>query len=291
MRFGPGLSRPLAACNALDLSGIRPLREGKDCLAWLSPAAQAALASLGDGFVETAEGWRFAPARATAADRCEALAAAAQALRRDGRIRLRGELYPVTPEWGAPVVCTLDRGASVAFGIRAFGVHLNGYVRRKGRLLLWIGRRAADKEVAPGKLDNMVAGGQPAHLSLIDNLVKECGEEASLPEALARRSVPVGLVRYRFSTPEGVKPDTLFCYDLEMPEEVVPTPGDDECEGFDLWPVEDALDVIARTDDFKFNVPLVILDFALRHGVLTPENTPEYADIAAGLRRDFPLPQ
>ncbi len=288
MRFGTGLSRPLAACNALDLSGIRPLLLDGAHLAWLSPAAQTALASL-DAFAETADGWGFATHCRDADARSAALASAAEILRAAGRIRLRGELYPVTAEWGAPVAATLDRGASVAFGIRAFGVHLNGYVRRNGRLLLWIGRRSAHKEVAPGKLDNMVAGGQPAGLSPIDNLVKECREEASLPEALARRAVPVGLVRYCFSTPGGVKPDTLFCYDLEMPDGVVPTPGDDECEGFELMPVEDALDRIARTDDFKFNVPLVVLDFALRHGVLSPENTAGYAGIAAGLRRPFPL--
>ena len=64
----------------------------------------------------------------------------------------------------------------------------------------------------------------------------------------------------------------------------------DECAGFELWPIAAVLDTIARTDDFKFNVPLVVLDFALRHGVLTPENTPEYAAIATGLRRLFPSP-
>jgi hypothetical protein len=289
MRFGPGLTRPLFSCNALDLSGIRGFFHGGACLAWLSPAAQAAMASL-DAFTKTADGFRFAPACATPEARTDAFARAAEILRAEGRIRLRGELYPVTAEWGAPVVATLDRGASVGFGIRAFGVHLNGYVRRGDRLFLWTGRRSAHKDVAPGKLDNMVAGGQPARLSPIDNLVKECGEEASLSEALARRAVPVGLVRYCFSTPEGVKPDTLFCYDLPMPEDVIPTPGDDECEGFVLMPVEEALERIACTDDFKFNLPLVILDFALRQGVLTPENTPEYAEIAAGLTRSFPLP-
>ena len=41
---------------------------------------------------------------------------------------------------------------------------------------------------------------------------------------------------------------------------------------------------IRSTDDFKFNVNLVILDFALRHGVLRPDD-PEYLDVATGLHR------
>jgi len=41
---------------------------------------------------------------------------------------------------------------------------------------------------------------------------------------------------------------------------------------------------VRRTDDFKFNVNLVIIDFALRHGLVTPED-PEYLDLVTGLRR------
>lgn len=283
------LFRHVSACNALDLTGISTLSAEGRVLAWPAAAAQSAMAEFPEAFHRGATGWTFVESCDTPARRTAALARVASTLRERGAIRgLRGESYAVTTEWGAPVAATLDRGASVAMGIRAFGVHLNGYVRRPDGLHLWVGRRAADKAVAPGKLDNMVAGGQPAGLGLFANLIKECGEEASLPAALARRAVPVGLVRYCFSTPEGVKPDTLFCYDLEMPADAIPTPGDDECQEFMLWPVAKVLDILAATDDFKFNVPLVILDFALRHGVLDPDASAEYTAIAAGLRRDFP---
>jgi len=289
MVFGPGLFRHVSACNARDLTRVRPLVAEYRRLAWPGAAAQKEMASLDLQFVLDGNIWRFADACRTAQARTAALAAVAKALARSGQIRpLRGELYPVTTEWGTPMACAIDRSASVAMGVRAFGVHLNGYVRRGGGLHLWVARRARDKAVAPGKLDNMVAGGQPIRLTLKDNLIKECAEEASLPRDLAARAMPVGLVRYCFSTPEGLKPDTLFCYDLEMPDGAVPTPSDGECENFELWPVERVLETIARTDDFKFNVPLVILDFCLRHGVLTAENTPEYAAIASSLRQPFP---
>ena len=37
--------------------------------------------------------------------------------------------------------------------------------------------------------------------------------------------------------------------------------------------------------DFKFNCNLAIIDFLIRHGILTPENEPDYVDIVLGLRR------
>ena len=42
---------------------------------------------------------------------------------------MRNETFDVAPRWGAPVVFRLDRGAVPFFGTRAYGVHLNGYLR------------------------------------------------------------------------------------------------------------------------------------------------------------------
>src|SRR5260370_40569893 len=83
-----------------------------------------------------------------------------EALVAEGRIdKWRHEDFAVMPRWGQEPLVKLDRGAVAFFGIRSYGVHING-VRRNGDVLnLWIGRRAADKKVAPDKLDNMVAGG------------------------------------------------------------------------------------------------------------------------------------
>jgi len=49
-------------------------------------------------------------------------------------------------------------------------------------------------------------------------------------------------------------------------------------------PAAAVLDRIRATCDFKFNVTLVILDFAVRHGLLRPDD-PEYLDVASGLHR------
>ena len=52
--------------------------------------------------------------------------------------------------------------------------------------------------------------------------------------------------------------------------------------------MQQALEVIAAGDDFKFNVNLVIIDFAIRHGVLTAENEPQYTELLSGLRSPLP---
>lgn len=59
-------------------------------------------------------------------------------------------------------------------------------------------------------------------------MVKECGEEASIPEALARTARPVGAVSYTTVSDLGLKPDVLFCYDLCLPAGFVPKPLDGE---------------------------------------------------------------
>ena len=70
---------------------------------------------------------------------------------------------------------------------------MNGYVETNGEPQIWVARRSRSKPTAPGKLDHLVAGGQPIGIGLTENLIKEAAEEASLPEALARRARPAGL--------------------------------------------------------------------------------------------------
>ncbi len=199
----------------------------------------------------------------------------------------RGEHYPVVTEWGQPPLLVIDRELVSAFGLRAFGVHVNGVVRSADGMKLWIGRRAPDKSVEPNKLDNMVAGGQPVGLSLADNLVKEAAEEAAIPAQLARRAVPVGAIRYCMEGRLGLKPDTLFVYDLEVPADFVPHNTDGEIAEFTLMAVEEVAELVRTTEAFKFNVALVLIDFLIRTGRLSPDTEPDYLALVGGLRGGF----
>ena len=53
---------------------------------------------------------------------------------------------------------------------------------------------------------------------------------------------------------------------------------------FELMQASEVLQRIRATTDFKFNVNLVMLDFAVRHGLLQVDD-PEYLDVATGLHR------
>ena len=196
----------------------------------------------------------------------------------------RVETFDVAPRWGAPPILRVDRGAVPFFGVRAYGIHINGYRRDGDQYWLWIGRRAANKQVAPGKLDNIVAGGIGNGHNAAATLAKEAEEEASIGPELVARAVAAGALTYRMETRLGIRDDVMFVYDLEVPPDFVPANGDGEIAGFELMLLPDILERIRTTTDFKFNVNLVILDFAIRHGVLRPDD-PEYLDIANGLHR------
>ena len=197
--------------------------------------------------------------------------------------RLRDEDYAVHADWSEPPLLRLERGAVPLFGTGGLGIHVNGFVRKDDGLHLWVGRRAKDKPTAPGKLDHIVAGGQPYGLSLQENLIKESAEEASIPAALAARAKPVGAVSYVTEMAEGLRHDLLYCYDLELPADFQPVCSDGEVEEFFLWPLDRVLEVLESGDDFKFNVALVNIDFLIRHGVIGPER-PDYPALVHRLR-------
>jgi thiamine pyrophosphokinase len=204
----------------------------------------------------------------TSGARSDALAAALPSLAEGGFLRIRSEAFDVRQTSDGPVLATLDRGALPAFGVMSQGVHMNGLVRRADGLHVWVGIRSRHKAVAPGQLDNLVAGGIPAGLTPAETLVKEAGEEASLPPELAAQARPVGRVSYIQLNNEGLRRDVLHCYDLELPEDVTPRPNDDEVERFELWPAQRLLEAVADSDDVKFNVNLTLIDLFLREGLL-----------------------
>ena len=187
-----------------------------------------------------------------------------------GFYRYRREAFDVRATPDGPVLATIDRGALPSFGIAAVGVHVNGLVRRRDGLHLWVARRAADKALDPGKLDHIVAGGVSAGMTPMETLIKEAEEEAAIPPELASRAVARSTISYTMLRQEGLRRDLLHCYDLELPEEFIPQAADGEVESFELWPIRQALDTVMAGDAFKFNVNLVLIDLFARLG-LAPE--------------------
>lgn len=93
-------------------------------------------------------------------DRTRAVAGVIKILGDKGIIPgIRNELCPVKPSFHAPAVFSLERAAAPYFGLKGYGVHMNGYVERDGQKSLWIGKRSLTKPTYPGMLDHLVAGG------------------------------------------------------------------------------------------------------------------------------------
>jgi hypothetical protein len=269
----------IRACNAGDLADCVRFYAGGQAVGWLSPPVAAALAGLA-GFERRTDGWHLTEGAGS-----PELDGAARKLVALGIVRkLRGEAYRVVAEWGAPEIARIDRGAAPYFGLRSFGIHLNGFVRRADGVWMWIATRAMDRALDPGKLDNLVAGGQPAGLSAFENMVKEAAEEADIPADMAGKALPAGTISYCLRAGTQVRRDTLFLYDLELPESFRPHNADGEVAHFELMPLAEVAEIVRTGNRFKFNCGPVVIDFLIRHGQLTPEH-PDYVAISTGLRR------
>eukprot|EP00106_Octopus_bimaculoides_P015383 XP_014782825.1 PREDICTED: nudix hydrolase 24, chloroplastic-like [Octopus bimaculoides] len=171
------------------------------------------------------------------------------------------------------------------FGIHSYGTHLNGYTySADGKLMMWIGRRSATKPTWPGKLDNLSAGGLPVNMSVLECMIRECQEEASIDESLLKKLIPTGSVSYMYGTQDGLYPETQFVFDLELPPDFAPKNADGEMSNFYLLTIDEIKKKILE-EDFKPNCALIILDFLVRMGIVTPDTEPRYLEIVELLHR------
>jgi 8-oxo-dGTP pyrophosphatase MutT (NUDIX family) len=84
-------------------------------------------------------------------------------------------------------------------------------------------------------------------MGILDTIVKEAEEEASLPAEFVRtHAIAAGVLSYfyiRDSAAGGeeglLQPEVEYVYDLPLPEDVVPKPNDDEVESFTLMPLHE----------------------------------------------------
>ena len=236
----------IARCNAHDLSNFTPFGVDGRTLGHIRMDNLVYLDRFPDVFTRRAGGIGLADGLDDYDTRTRAVATVIRRLADEDVVTgWRGEPYPVGGDWGGPYAFEIERAAAPFFGCRAYGVHINGFVRGDDGLKLWVAARSADRPVCPGELDNMIAGGQPVGLGLKQNVIKEAGEEAGVPEDMAATAIPVGAITYVMENEIGLKPDTTF--------------------------------------DFKCNCNLVIIDFCIRHGILPPEHS-NYEAILRGLR-------
>ena len=235
-------------------------------------------------------------------ERTEAIVRTTQAMRGTKHFKVlegwRNEVYPIYGR-NSELLFSMERSASPLFGIVTYGCHLTAYTTKKGEnggMRVWVPKRAATKQTYGGYLDNTVAGGIPTGESPFECLVREAQEEASLPEDVVRKGVkPTGTVTYfhiRDHRAGGetklLQPECQYVYDLELEEDVVPKPSDDEVAEFELKTVDEVKDAL-KNGQFKPNCALVLLDFFVRHGILTADDE-GYIEIVARLHRRLEFP-
>lgn len=213
----------------------------------------------------------------------------------------RDELYPVYGPKGE-LLFSLERAASALFGVVTYGIHMTAYVKSKGEegndeIKIWVPKRAETKQTYGGMLDNTVAGGIATGESPFASLVRESAEEASLPEDVVRNGAKaVGTVTYFHIRDERaggetklLQPEVQYVYDIELSEDIVPKPSDDEVERFDLRTVQEVKESL-RNGEFKPNCAMVMLDFFVRHGLVSMETDEGYVEMVSRLHRRLEFP-
>ena len=211
--------------------------------------------------------------------------------------RWTDEEYPI---WGPDqsVVASLPRLGARLFGIVTYGVQMLAYTEDStSKLNIWVARRAATKRTYPGMLDSTVGGSMSTGETAFKCLARESAEEASFTEDLIRsKAKSSGAISYICMTDERSEgepglfvPEVQYCYDLLLPDDVSPSPGDDEAEEFILMSIEE-VQAALKNGEFTPAHGCILLNFLIQHGDLTAENEPEYIDIITGLHRLLPFP-
>jgi hypothetical protein len=115
---------------------------------------------------------------------------------------------------------------------------------------------------------------------------------ASLPADFVRKNArATGTISYvTKNTNTGlIHPNVLYIFYIELPPTMIPKPQDDEVSEFYLLSMEEVEQAMLR-QEFKPNSALVMIDFAIRQGIITPENEDDYVEITTRLRRMLPVP-
>lgn len=203
------------------------------------------------------------------------------------------EQFPII---GANFDIGIERSAFSLFGIIGRGAHMTVYVRTDRGLQFWVPRRSPTKSTYPNMLDQAVAGGVSRGETPLECVAREASEEAGLSAEMVReKAVSAGTVTWfnvsddrAGGEPGLMNPGILYAYDLEVGKDVVFQPAEDDIESFSLMEADEVKEALRR-GEFKPSCAMVMLDFFIRHGIITAENERDYDEIAQRLHRRLPF--
>ncbi len=235
---------------------------------YLSAARAERLTQFPRVFVVDATTVRFVPALATAQARSAAMAEVAEALAAAGELTAwRDERYAVRASFDAPPWFMMERAAARWFGIRTWAVHVNGVAGESPGQRLWFARRSAKKSIDPLRFDTLVGGGIAGQESVALAMQRESWEEAGIAEALAATAHAAGHLRVTHNAADGLQRETIFVYDLALPEGFIPDNQDGEAIEHRSLTLDESAALIARdtgSDATTLDACVVTLDYLLR---------------------------
>jgi 8-oxo-dGTP pyrophosphatase MutT (NUDIX family) len=265
----------ITKARRFDAAAHRPFWIGTEQIGWIRETDVSLLARWPDVFDIDATRVTLSASFDSVDARSAALGAVIGALAADGRIPgWRDETYAIRNAFDAPPLAYIERAASRFFGTMTYAVHLNGVVEyADGAPQLWIARRSDTKATDPGMLDNVVAGGIGWGFSVAQTIVKECWEEAGIPEEIAARATPGRTVHVLQSLPEGTQAEQIFVYDLALPlpSEFAPRNQDGEVGEHRLARIEEVARWIEE-DAMTVDAGLATLDCLLRRRWIDAED-------------------
>ncbi len=269
----------IQVCSQYNLDNTLPFIIDGEQLGWTQKLFAERLAEWSDTFVIDNNTLCIHPSLKTSEQRSEATAPLFLQCHQEGIIDTWvNELYSVVQNYDEEPRMFVERAATPYLGVKGYGVHINGLVKKESGAHVWVGVRTRNREFWPGKLDQIVAGGQPAGIGLMDNVIKESAEEANIPRHLAEQAEYIVALSYCSEGRRGISPDTIYTYDLWLPEDFIPENTDGEVEEFHLLSLEELVDKVENTENFKDNCNLVNIDLLIRQGVISRQH-PDYAKI------------
>ncbi|KAI0097284.1 thiamine pyrophosphokinase-related protein-like protein [Nemania sp. FL0031] len=237
-----------------------------------------------------------------AASRSAVIASTLARFKQNGTFRIlehwRSELKPCYGPTGE-VLFAIERAAFPLLGIVAYGVMFIAYTRdRQGHVTgLWVQRRSEKARTHAGLYDGTAAGGMGVDETSFATLLAEAKEEASLSGEFIRRGARAcGTISY-FHTRRVemggevglLQPGVHFLYEMEVPDHTMPESNDENVAGFELLTLGDIRgEIFAGRAKPWF--ALAVIDFFIRHGIISEENERDFVEISMRLHRTLEFP-
>ncbi|MFZ4758135.1 MAG: DUF4743 domain-containing protein [Burkholderiaceae bacterium] len=223
------------------------------------------------------DGLRLRPSLDTFDARCTALADWAMRLRERGWLPgWRDERVRIDDAHGH-ALALVERALLRPLGLLLHSVQACVWTTTTDGPRIWVARRAWHKPVDPGRLDALVAGGIAGFDDAHATLVRECAEEAGLPESLARLAQQAGVLELCHGAMDDGLPvvhrERVALHELEIPPQIVPIAADGEHEAILSMTPAEALASI-EADPWTRDGAQATRDLVMRHGWVASAPSP-----------------